>query len=173
MAAQFVTVGRINLKPLLPSASALRRIDPDAVLRKLRADVVKRVRANIMLQTAFSIRAKAALTRALKVTAGQSSIQVTANHPAFRPMVMGRIGGQMRWLVKAKAPIPIVTETGELIFRSATPRSMKNGRWVHPGHAPTTIIDKARKEAREYIKKAIRRDLQKQVKGAFQKASGR
>jgi len=170
MSTPFVTVGRINFRPLVPSAAALRRIDPDAVLRKLKADVVKRVKANIMMQTTFSTRAKAALSKALKVVVGPSSIQITANHPAFRPLVMGWRPGQMVWLVKARAPIPIITETGKLIFRSATPKSMANGRWVHPGHAPTTIIEKARREARAYIKAAIRRDLQKQVKAAFQKA---
>jgi hypothetical protein len=167
VAHPFVTVGQINLKPLVTSAAALRKIDPEAVLRKLRADVMKRVKNNIMMQTTFSTRARAALSRALKVVAKASSIQITANHPAFRPLLMGREGGQMRWLVKARAPIPIITEEGELIFRSATPRSMKNGKWIHPGHEPTTIIEKARKEAREHIKKAIKRDLQRQVAAAF------
>jgi hypothetical protein len=61
----------------------------------------------------------------------------------------------MRWLTRARAPIPIITEEGKLIFRSATIKSMKDGKWVHPGRPPYDFIERAKKEARTQIRKAI------------------
>jgi hypothetical protein len=34
---------------------------------------------------------------------------------------------------RARAPIPIQTEAGNLIFRRATPLGMSQGKWIHPG----------------------------------------
>lgn len=160
-----VEVGRINLKPLVPPGE-LERINPHKVLRSLQQSVLKRIR-NKILQGTFSDRAKKALYSGVKVKVGPNSITVVALHPAFRPLLEGQRAGQMRWLLKAKRPIPIVTEEGELIFRNASPRSMDNGSWYHPGRKPTNILEKARKEAREVIREKVRKDLQKQMRGAL------
>jgi len=39
----------------------------------------------------------------------------------------------MRYLKKAKRPIPITLKTGEVIFRWASEKSFKRGSWKHPG----------------------------------------
>lgn len=38
---------------------------------------------------------------------------------------------QMKYLMKAKRPIPV--DVSNAIFRWASPRSMANGKWIHPG----------------------------------------
>lgn len=158
---KYVSVSQIKYAPLLPS-SELRDVDPDRILRRLKANVLRHLKRNL-LQTTFSKRAKESLGKSIKIEVKPRSIRVISNHPAFRYFTEGRRKRQMRWLVKAKRPIPIVTETGEVIFRTATPKSMQNGGWVHPGREPSDFVEKARRQAREVIKKSLKRDLQKQI----------
>lgn len=162
-------VTRVNLKPLV-NPQDLERISPERILRGLQQSVLKRLRSKILESSALSNRAKKALYNGIKVKVGPKSITLIATHPAFKPLLQGQKPRQMSWLTKAKAPIPIVTDTGEVIFRSATPRSMENGSWYHPGREPTTIIEKARKEAREAIRTNVARDLRRQIRAAAQKA---
>lgn len=164
-----VSVTRINLKPLVPGKD-LDKVNPAKVLKSLQREVLKSLRYQILLQTTFSNRAKKALYNGVKITTGPKSITVKAMHPAFRPLLEGQRAGQMKWLVKARAPIPIVTEEGELIFRNATPRSMQNGSWYHPGRQPTRVIEKARAEAREIVRKRVLKDIKKQLRTAIAKS---
>ncbi len=159
------TIARINLRPLVPPR-ALENLNVAKVLRSLQRETLKQIRHKILQET-FSDRAKKALYYGVSVQIGPSSIKVIAKHPAFRPLVEGQKPRQMRWLLKARRPIPIITETGELIFRSATPRSMDNGSWYHPGRQPTTIIERARKEAREVLKVRLAKSLRQQIRAAF------
>jgi len=156
---------RINLKPL-NTADALSRVDPAWVLKSLQKEIMKSVRARL-LTADFSKRARDALARGLRVKIGPNSLTVYATHPAFLPLVKGRDPGQMTWLRGARAPIPIVLDSGEVIFRSATARSMKNGRWIHPGHRPTTILEQARQEARAIVKKRVKKEIQRQLRAGL------
>lgn len=162
-----VEVTRINLRPLV-SQQELERISPERVLRGLQQSILKRIRSKL-LQAPFSDRAKKALYRGVEVRVGKNSVTVVAKHPAFRPLLEGQKPQQMRWLTRAKRPIPIITDEGELIFRSATPRSMENGSWYHPGRKPTDIIERAREEAREAIRENVARDIRRQIRAAFQR----
>jgi hypothetical protein len=92
-----------------------------------------------------------------------SSLQVVTTHPGFFPLVEGQKRGQMTWLTKARGPIPIVTETGELIFRRATAKSMADGRWIHPGRSPSDFVTKAKTESRDYIKKKLMEEIRRQL----------
>ena len=123
-------------------------------LKTLSRSILMRIRVGIM-QTAYSAAARMMLAKSVSVIVRNNSIQVTAKHPAFRALIMGQRKQQMTWLMTAKAPIPIVTETGQVIFRSATPRSMADGRWIHPGRKSMGIVEKARAEAREAVKKRL------------------
>jgi hypothetical protein len=76
----------------------------------------------------------------------------------------------MRWLTKARAPIPIITEDGRLIFRSATIKSMRDGKWIHPGRPPYDFIEMAKKEAKTQIRKAIISEVVMAAKNAAKKA---
>lgn len=154
-------VSRMNLSSIA-SDRLFKTFRPDVFLRQVQAQMIKSIRANIM-QEAFSPAAKKRLKRGFEVTVGPRSITILAKDPAFRPLIEGQRAGQMFWLVKAQAPIPIVLDSGELIFRSATPQSMANGSWRHPGRTPTTVIERAkdvvRSEMKEHAKKLLRQQL--------------
>lgn len=153
-------VARVNYKPLAPQ-EVLSRFNPEKVLKKVRKEILKSIRKQIK-QYGFSPQAKKALSRGLKTKLGPNSLTVIATHPAFLPLIEGQKAGQMRWLRRSPTPIPIVLDSGEVIFRTASARSMNDGKWIHPGRKPTRIIDMARQEAREIVKKQIKKELLKQ-----------
>jgi hypothetical protein len=162
MFAPGISVARVYLKPLFRPYD-LEQIRPDRVIKRLRREVIKQLKANIQQET-FSPAAKRKLMECFEVKAGISSVTVIAKHPAFRALLEGQKKGQMQWLTKARRPIPIITEDGELIFRSATAKSMKDGKWIHPGREPTTVIEKTRKIARETLKKHIKKEIARQLR---------
>lgn len=163
-----ISVTRINLRPLIPPG-ALERVNPQRILKSVQREVTRKIQSKI-LQSTFSHRAKVALRDGFEIRRGANSITVVAKHPAFRPLLEGRRLRQMRWLVKAQRPIPIITDTGELIFRNATPRSMDNGSWYHPERKPTTILERARDESREVIKERIAKEIRREIRTALARA---
>ncbi len=168
MAAPSFIATRVYLKPLLPTRP-LRNLDLDYVLRRAKRDLLRRVKGKL-LQTTFSDRAKKALAEKIRIEIKPSSLRIVSNHPAFAPLLRGQKSGQMTWLTKARRPIPIITESGELIFRNATARSMANGHWFHPGRKPSDFVDKAKAESRAFLKQRLREDLKKQVRAAWGRA---
>jgi hypothetical protein len=137
-------------KPLLRGLG----VSPENALNRVKFSVLRRLRDKLV-QSTFSERAKKALAKALVVEVGPSSLTLYSKHPAFTYLMKGQRKGQMRWLTKARAPIPIITEDGRLIFRSATIKSMKDGKWIHPGRPPYDFVEVAKKEAKTQIRKAI------------------
>ena len=162
-----IRVTSAKLKPLIPRGL---KFDSEKVLKSLGRQILKEIRGKLLQET-FSSRAKRALSEGMKVKLGPNSITVMATHPAFIPLLQGQRQGQMTWLTKARAPIPIVTDDGELIFRSATPKSMQDGKWVHPGRQPTTVIERARKAAREAVKNRLGTELRKQLRASLREAA--
>lgn len=158
----------IKLKPLL-RVEPLRETDPKKVLRSVQREILKQIRDAIQAQ-AFSPRAKAALKKGFKTKMGPSSIKIIATHPAFFPLLEGQKREQMTWLTKAKRPIPIVLDNGEVIFRNASPRSMANGKWYHPGRKATTVLEIARKKTRSLIKTRLVKEFKRQLRAALAKA---
>lgn len=160
-------VARINYKPLVKPED-FTRVNAEQVLRGVKKEILKSIRRRIR-QSAFSPQAKVALAKGLKTKLGPNSITVIATHPAFLPLLQGQKSGQMRWLRKSPTPIPIVLDNGKVIFRTASARSMDDGRWIHPGRSPTKIIDMARAEARQIVQKRIKRELQRQFRESMKK----
>lgn len=154
-------VSHVKYKPLVP-AGALDLFDPGKVLRGLKKEIFKEIQSRIM-QEAFTPAAKKALLNGFRLTIGDSRMVITAVHPAFRPLMGGQKSAQMRWLTKARAPIPIVLDSGEVIFRSATPRSMDNGSWYHPGRKPVQVVEEARVAARNIVKDRLRAHFQQHL----------
>jgi len=159
-------VARINYKPLA-SKEALARLDPEKILEGVRKQILKAVRKRIM-QDAFSPEAKKVLAKGIKTKIGPRSLTIIATHPAFLPLVMGQKTGQMRWLRRSPTPIPIVLDSGEVIFRTASAKSMNDGKWVHPGRKPSRVVDLARKDARKIVLKKIKKELKKQFREGIQ-----
>lgn len=156
-------VGGIYAKPIMGEDL---RTDPAKVLRKLKAELNRRLKQKLQI-TAFSDAAKKRIAKSLQIRIKKSSLTITTNFAGFFPLMNGQKRSQMTWLTKARAPIPIVLDTGELIFRNATPQSMTNGSWWHPGRSPSNFVDKAKKEAREFVKEHMHDALMKQLKSAL------
>lgn len=143
-------LGLIYGKPLVKGLNA----SPEKALQRVKSSVLYRLRDKLM-QSVFSVRAKKALSRSLVAVVGPSSLTFYSKHPAFTQLLKGQKKGQMTWLTKARAPIPIITESGELIFRTASIKSMRDGKWIHPGRKSYDFMETAKKEAKEQIRKAI------------------
>jgi hypothetical protein len=152
-------------KPLLKGLGA----SPDNALQRVKFSVLRRLRDKLV-QSTFSERAKKALAKALVVEVGPSSLTLYSKHPAFTYLMRGQRKGQMTWLTRSRAPIPIITEEGKLIFRTATIKSMRDGKWVHPGRPPYDFIEAAKKEAKTQIRKAIISEVVMAAKNAAKKA---
>jgi len=158
---------KVYLKPLLPGEISSR--DIDTFLKKAKTDLLRRVRAKLKTQTVFSDRAKKSLSRSISIELKPSSIRVVSKHPAFGPLVRGQRRGQMGWLVKARQPIPIIKEDGKLIFRSATAKSMKDGKWIHPGRRPSDFVEKAKEESRSFLKTKFRKELGNMIRQSWKR----
>ena len=143
-------------------------VSPDKALERVKFSVLRRLRDKLV-QSTFSERAKKALAKSLVVEVGPSSLTLYSKHPAFTYLMRGQRKGQMTWLAKARAPIPIITEEGELIFRTATIKSMRDGKWVHPGRPPYDFVEAAKKEAKTQIRKAIVSEVFMVAKNAAKK----
>lgn len=152
-------------KPALGEFEAVA--DRVASLKFLTKSLSMQIRKHIQ-STSYSQKAKSFLNRVLQVRSSGNRISISATHPAFRPLIMGQPRHQMRWLVKARAPIPIVTDSGELIFRWATAKSMANGKWIHPGRPSTGVIRKARNDAVQALRKTLRKEMRHYLENAFQ-----
>jgi len=165
--AKRIIYTRVYVRPLLPSDF---EVDVKKVLESTKRQLHKRIKQELRKE-AFSTRAKKALAKAVTITVKANSLQIKANHPAFFPLIKGQQKGQMQWLTKAKRPIPIITDSGELIFRSATAKSMADGKWIHPGRSPSTYIERAKKISREHIKARMEEKVRQQMLSAFRKAA--
>ena len=148
-------------------SAPLRRIvddlDIQRALDKFGKELLRQVRKGVQ-QAAFSERAKKRLAKALQIKMFPNSLRLTAKDPLWGYLVNGRKQQQMKWLQKSPTPIPIVTETGELIFRSATAKSMKNGGWLHPGRPALNIAEQAKKEARALVQKRLKKEIVAQLR---------
>lgn len=159
-------VGGVYAKPLLDGLDV--QFDPAKVLRKLKAELNRRIKQKLTIQT-FSDAAKKRIAKSLQIKVSANSLKITTNFPGFFPIVRGQKKEQMTWLTKAKAPIPIVLDNGELIFRNATPQSMMNGSWWHPGRQKTNFIEKAKEEAMRFIRDRLSKEVVKQLQVAMRK----
>lgn len=180
MATKKFIAMRMRIQPLMPDKISTG-LGVEVALRVARRDLMRRLKRKLN-QTAFSARAKAAFNKALAIETKPASLAVTINHPAFEPLVRGQRKRQMKWLKKARRPIPIITETGKLIFRSANARSLTWGNgpmtgpnvgkkkgWVHPGRPPTDFVEGAKTEARSFLKEKLRKELTTAVRKALTK----
>ncbi len=138
------------------------------MLRQAQAEILSVVRRSIT-QTTYSSEAKRALSSYLKVELGPTSMTITSSHPAFLPLLSGQRRGPMTWLKKARGPIPIVTERGELIFRTASAMSLAHGGWQHPGRASTGILEAAKKAGREVLREQLTAAIRTQIRSSWGK----
>ena len=166
MASNRRHVAGIYAKPILGDIQS----DPAKVLRLLKRDLNTRLKSKIqdvITHPAYSDKVKHKLAKSIQIQIKKSSIVVTTNFLGFFPLLKGRKAHQMEWLTKAKRPIPIRLDDGTMIFRWASPRSMSNGSWWHPGYRPTNLIDLAREETRKFVKDRLKKVLMQQLKSVL------
>lgn len=178
MAAKFISA-RVMIRPLFPDGFS--GLDMEGALRKARRELMSRIKSKLT-QTTFSSRAKISLAKAIQIEVKPASLVVTTKHPAFAPLVLGQRRRQMTWLKKARRPIPIITETGKLIFRSAHARSLtwrhgpmtgpnvgrKRG-WLHPGREPSDFIERAKQETREFLRAKFADEVSKHLRKSLKR----
>jgi hypothetical protein len=163
-------VSGVYAKPLIGENL---NVNPEGVLRKLKAELNRRLKAKFQNIPTFSDRARKSLSKSLRIKIFPNSLVITTSHPGFKPLVFGQEKRQMKWLTKAKVPIPIVLDSGEMIFRWATPRSMENGSWWHPGRGRVDFITKAKQEAKKFIKERMTREVMLQLRQTLHNKKGR
>jgi hypothetical protein len=155
-------------KPILGEGNL--HADPAKVLRSLKYQLnlrLKKKLEGLITHPAYSAKVKAKIAKSLQIHVKKSSLVLTTNFAGFFPLLYGSKAHQMTWLTKAKRPIPIKLEDGTTIFRWATGASMLHNSWWHPGYRPTTLIDKAKKETREFVKARLAAEVMKQLKGVL------
>lgn len=135
-----------------------------------RKEVYRHIR-KALRDTAFSPRAQVALSRMLRIKITTDTLRLEATDPRFFYLTSERKRQRMTWLLKAKGPIPIVTDTGKVIFRRATAKSLANGKWVYPGQKATDYLTTAMNSATKTIKDKVREDLRAQILAVFKKAT--
>lgn len=153
---------RIYIKPLQPGD--IQHLDLQKIMEAGKRALLRRLRGKLLQQTAFSAAAKKTLAQSIQIKIKPSSLQVVSSHPGFLPLIKGQKKEQMAWLTKARAPIPIVLDSGELIFRNATPASMSRGAWWHPGRTPSSYIDRAKEMTREFLRTKMMKETMKHLK---------
>ena len=179
MTAKFIAA-RMRIPPLMPNGISTQS-SIEMALRIARRDLMRRIKRKLT-QTTFSVRAKNALAKALRIETKPASLVVTVDHPAFGPLARGQRKRQMTWLKRARRPIPIITETGKLIFRSAHARSLtwkegpatgpnvgKKRGWVHPGRDQADFVEQAKSEAREFLREKLMKELLSEVRRSLTK----
>ncbi len=158
---------RLNLGPMLKGFASLEdALDPRKVLARMKRGMERALRQRIQ-EFGFSPEARTRLSRGFTVRVGDSSITIRAKDPAFRPLIQGQEAKQMRWLLKSPTPIPITLDSGEVIFRNATARSMADGSWYHPGRENSNILEAAKAEVRDQMTAFFQKELVKIAKGKF------
>lgn len=95
---------------------------------------------------------------------GKSTLVIESSHPAAQYLNKGVRKHQMTYLTKALRPIPILRDDGTLIFRNATPKSMREGKWIHPGFKGKHFLDRGVARAREMVKNMVASDIKKRVR---------
>lgn len=137
-------------------------ISVDQAFRKMSRELLNQIRKRVM-QTAYSDAAKKRLAKALRVDVRENTLGLKVRDPLWGYLVQDYATGPytMTWLAKARKPIPIVTETGEVIFRNASPASMRNGKWVHPGRPALNLAERAKKEARQIVRQRLAKEVVK------------
>ena len=150
-------------KPLIRE---LQGINIERALASYSKAILSRIRKEIR-QTAFSDAARKRLSKALRTEIGPSSLRLYVRDPLWGYLIKPypTPAYSMSWLKKAKTPIPIVTESGEVIFRSATAKSLSDGRWVHPGRPPMKLVERAKKAALETIRAKLAKDVIRILQG--------
>jgi len=152
-------------KPLTKAAPLDLNQNKGQVLEKAGEEAIKAIQKEIMR---FTFKSKPDdLLKSFSYKVGSSSVSIESTHPAAKYLDKGVRPYQMKHLVKATRPIPIIKDNGELIFRNATQSGMNRGKWKHPGIKARNFMDRGVEAAKKTIKEQIQEDIKNKVKSRF------
>lgn len=154
-------------KPLVKGTPLVDDVDRTDLLEETGAAAVEEIQKEIR-RLAF----KGSPDRLLKSFSfrveGKSTLVIESDHPAAKYLNRGVRRHQMTYLAKSAKPIPIIMDDGSVKFRSATPKSMQEGKWVHPGIRGKNFLDRGIEKAKEKIKEKIKEDIKNRFKKRMQ-----
>ena len=107
------------------------------------------------------------LLRSFDYTVQGDQLVIRSDHPAAGYLNRGVRAYQMTHLTKARRPIPIVKDNGEVVFRSATKASMRDGKWRHPGFRGLNFIERGAKRALDTIRQQALEQTKREVAARF------
>jgi hypothetical protein len=137
---------------------------PSTVLNEFKDNALRSIRSAIEQET-FSAAAKKALVASLRIRISGNSLTVTSDHPGWKPFIEGQKRGPMSWL--PSDPVPIVTNSGEIVFRTPTAKSLAGGGWVHPGRPPAKFVKEAIRQVEAEIQKTLIDSLGEQIRRSW------
>lgn len=97
-----------------------------------------------------------------------STMVIKSDHPAAQYLNKGVQPHQMIYLERAKRPIPIVTDSGEVIYRTPSSKTMADGSWQHPGIKGKHFLERGVEKARERVKEELVKEYQELIKKALE-----
>lgn len=92
----------------------------------------------------------------------RGKLVISSDHPAVEYLNFGVEEHVMEYLEGA-GPIPIMKDNGDVIFRKATPQSMDDGSWVHPGLQGQHFLERAFEKAEEEMNREYADETAKKV----------
>ena len=137
-------------KPLKKKLKPPKFIDKKAFLKEFAKQGKKYIRQEIDRHNWK--HSPEGLKKSIKTKRKPSSVTFYSRHPGALYQNQGVRSHQMKYLLKAKRPIPLETGRG-LIFRWATRTSMARGGWVHPGYTGKKFMQRGLKRARKVLMK--------------------
>lgn len=143
---------------------------PDRVLKK--ASKAALAGARRYLERGRFVRHPRSLATSLSARVQDGAVVIRTDHPAFIYLSEGVRRHRMTYLAKAKAPIPLLGASGQVIYRDSRGVINKQGSWVHPGIQGKHFTEKMSKVAaqeaskvlEEYIKQEYLKGLKKTLK---------
>lgn len=97
------------------------------------------------------------------------TLTVSSDHPAAKYLNEDVKPHQMIYLQKAKRPIPIITEQGDVIFRQPSSKSMSRGGWRHPGISGKHFLDRGKEAAQKVVEDAVSKVYQDKLDSILKK----
>lgn len=117
-----------------------KRLPPQRLRKQYKKDM-QNVLRKIGMKGVWNIRSEIKKRKLIKTGDMYSSVNYKMTPQGVRFIVdepapyleKGIRKHQMKYLMKAKSPIPIDVGDANAIFRWASPRSMQEGKWIYPG----------------------------------------
>jgi len=154
-------------KPFVRTARArsasLEKYKPEVLAEAGKAGL-KAVRAEIRL--ASWKRTPKRLIRSFSYTVGDNTVSIRTNHPAAHFMDKGVHTHQMSYLMDRT--VPIIADTGEVIFRRCTAKTLADGSWIHPGIRAKNFISRGMRKARLAMQKIFQEETIKQLRHSME-----